>query len=96
MTGSGRFSARHTPPLALFFALAGCAAAWGSAYHVDFASSTSITIAYDPALARIGEIQNVAQEQCAKYGKDAVIQTNTATRPMAVHSASFLCVDRKE
>ena len=73
--------------------LSACAAVWGQPYHVEFASSSSITINFDPALTNMGEIQNVAQENCNKYGKDAIPQ-GRSNSPSASSNMSFVCVKR--
>jgi hypothetical protein len=41
------------------FAVIGCVAVWGQPYKVEFASSSSITINFDPSLTNMGEVQNV-------------------------------------
>jgi hypothetical protein len=73
--------------------LSACALAWGQSYHVEFASSSSITINYDPGLTNMGEIQNVAQENCDKYGKDAIPQSKSNS-PWGLSTMSFVCVRR--
>jgi hypothetical protein len=79
--------------LLLILPLCGCAVAWGQDHKIEFASSSSITINYDPSLTNMGEVQNVAQEHCSKYKKDAVPQGNS-TSPWGMTNISFLCVKR--
>lgn len=70
--------------------LAGCAAVWGKPYKVEFQNSSSITISFDPALANMGEVQNVAQAHCDKYRKDA-FPGAWQNSPWALRSMSFIC-----
>jgi hypothetical protein len=73
--------------------LCGCVLVWGKAYHVEFASSTSVTIEFDPAFTDIGYVQNVAQASCAEYGRDAV--PDFVTRGMSgLTDATYWCRDR--
>jgi hypothetical protein len=73
--------------------LSGCAAVWGKTYKIEFQSSSSITINYDPSLTNLGEIQNVAQAHCAEYGKDALPQGSKAS-PWGLDEISFSCIRR--
>ncbi len=54
--------------------LAGCALAWGDSYHVAMANSRTVVIEFDPALVVFNRssMLNAAQQECSKYGKDAV------------------------
>ena len=74
-------------------ATSGCIAAWGSTYKVQFESSSSITIDFDPSATTMGNVQGVAQQHCEKYGKDAVPQSSD-TSAWGIRSASFLCQPR--
>jgi hypothetical protein len=71
-----------------------CAVAWGKPYNVEFASSSSITINYDPGLTSMGEVQNVAQAHCDKYGKDAIPQ-GSQDRMWKLRDVSFICKTRE-
>ncbi len=75
-------------------ALTGCAAVWGKPYKVDFASVSSITINFDPSLTNMGEVQNVAQEHCAQFGKDAIPQASQDS-VWGLRNMSFLCKRRE-
>jgi len=75
-------------------ALGGCVLAWGKPYKVEFASSTSVTINIDPTLTNMGEVQNIAQQNCAQYGKDAVPQA-TQDSPWGLRELSFACEKRE-
>jgi uncharacterized protein involved in exopolysaccharide biosynthesis len=79
--------------LAIAPAMAGCIAAWGSSYKVEFESSSMITIDFDPSATTMGNIQGVAQQHCDKYGKDAIPQSSD-TSYWGIRSASFLCQSR--
>lgn len=74
-------------------ALGGCAAAWGSPYKVEFSSSSSVTVNFDPSFASMGDVQAVAQKICDSYGKDAIPQASN-TSPWGMQSMSFLCQRR--
>ena len=90
---------RREPHVALRVAiiaivLTGCAAVWGKPYKVDFASSSSITINFDPSLTNMGEVQNAAQEHCAQFGKDAIPQASQDS-VLGLRNMSFLCKKRE-
>jgi hypothetical protein len=77
-------------------AMTGCAAVWGLSYNVEFASSSPITINFDPGLTNMGEVQNIAQAHCDKFdkfGKDAVPQGGE-TGPWGLRNMSFRCEHR--
>jgi hypothetical protein len=71
--------------------LAGCAGS--QPYKTEFASSSSVTINYNPDLTNMGDVQNVAQVQCDKYGKDA-IQQSSMDSAWGLRNASFACTKR--
>lgn len=61
--------------IALLFAcslVSGCAATWGSSYHVDAEDSSGVVIRYDSILVGIEAIDKHANEICARYHKTAV------------------------
>jgi hypothetical protein len=72
--------------------LAGCAGSLP--YKTEFASSSSVTINYNPDLTNLGDVQNVAQVQCDKYGKDAISQSSTDSA-WGLRDASFACTKRE-
>lgn len=74
-------------------ALTACAAAWGKPYKVEFSSPSSITINFDPGLTNMGEVQNVAQEHCARFGKDAIPQASQNS-DWGLRTTSFVCNER--
>lgn len=80
--------------LGLAAALGGCVAAWGKAYNVEFANSSSITIAYDRMFTNMGQLQHVAQEHCDKYGKDAVPQAAIGGGGGGIPTVSYRCINR--
>jgi hypothetical protein len=73
--------------------LSGCVAVWGKPYRVEFESSSSITINFDPSLTNMGEVQNVAQAHCAQFGKDAIPQ-GSQDSAWGLRNMSFLCKKR--
>lgn len=73
--------------------LSGCALAWQDTHKVEFASNSSITIQYDPALTNFGAIQTVAQKHCASFNRDAIPQ-GSKNEYGGTESASFLCRPR--
>lgn len=84
-----RFVASTVP----LVALSGCVVVWEKPYKVEFASSSSITINYDPAFSNIGEMQVVAQKHCAEFGKDAIPQASQDSA-WGMRNTSFLCQKR--
>jgi hypothetical protein len=75
-------------------AVMGCVAVWGEPYKVEFASSSSITINFDPSLSNMGEVQNVAQAHCDQFGKDAIPQTSQDSM-WGLRNMSFFCKKRE-
>ena len=71
--------------------LAGCAGS--QPYKTEFVSSSSVTINYNPNLMNLGEVQNVAQVQCDKYGKDVITQSSVDSA-WGLRNASFACTKR--
>jgi len=72
--------------------LAGCAGS--QPYKTEFASSSSVTINYNPDLTNLGEVQNVAQVQCDRYGKDAIPQSSVDSA-WGLRNTSFACTKRE-
>jgi hypothetical protein len=58
--------------LLAILSLAGCTPLGGAAYKVKFSSPASVAIVYNPSLIDDGAIQQVAQQNCTLYGKDAL------------------------
>lgn len=72
--------------IVLSLALGGCA-------HTSFGSSTSVTV---DDVWDMGNAQQVAQEHCDKYGKDALPQAaQFSWLDWTGKSMSFLCVHRR-
>jgi hypothetical protein len=71
--------------------LAGCAGS--QPYKTEFVSSSSVAINYNPDLMNPGEVQNVAQVQCDRYGKDAIAQSSVDSA-WGLRNASFACTKR--
>lgn len=57
--------------------LGGCVAVWGNSYNVAMANSRSVVIEYDPLLVNMSSVMNAAQTECSKFGKDAVLDSQT-------------------
>ena len=57
------------------FILTGCVAKWGKSYNVAMANSRSVVIEYDPLVVNLPAMLQAAQAECAKYGKDAVLDS---------------------
>jgi hypothetical protein len=76
--------------VACLLALTGCAVVWGQPYKVEFVSSSSITINFDPALTSMGEVQSVAQRHCDGFGKDALprLPSTAARSPRCIHESN--------
>lgn len=73
-------------PVLMMLLVAGC----GPGYRVDFQSQSSITYWYDPGRQSMGSVQNLAQEYCSQFGKDALPQAESGDRFAGI-SASYLC-----
>jgi hypothetical protein len=73
--------------------LSACAAVWGAPHKVVFESESSITVNYDPTFTNWGEVQNVAQAHCDKYGKDAV-PDKRSTSDWGVTTQAYNCKKR--
>jgi hypothetical protein len=58
--------------LLLALVLSGCTLSSGPPYRLQTASPSGVTILTDPALRTIAQVRQVAQSQCAQYGKNAV------------------------
>lgn len=57
--------------------LSGCVAVWGNSYNVAMANSRSVVIEYDPLFVNMTSVMNAAQTECSKFGKDAVLDSQT-------------------
>jgi hypothetical protein len=95
--GTGRWSGDNMQKIQIVIIslaivnLAGCAGS--QPYKTEFVSSSSVTINYNPDLMNLGEVQNVAQVQCDKYGKDAITQSSVDSA-WGLRNASFACTKR--
>ena len=75
----------------VLLALGGCGP------KVEFASPASITIGYDPAITRLGKVQQIAQAHCIKQGKNAVPEYSERSNELlstsigATAHTSFVC-----
>ncbi|NHN36907.1 hypothetical protein G8764_06350 [Pseudomaricurvus alcaniphilus] len=82
----------------LVIALSGCAGApvgWGGSHSIDTKSSNSITISYDGLLESFEDVQNLAKNHCAEYGKHAIADSVHKDKDTwgIVKTFTFLCVD---
>ena len=85
---------KKTPFVIISLALVGLGGCAGSQpYKTEFASSSWVNINYNPDLTNVGEVQNVAQVQCDKYGKDAITQSSVDSA-WGLRNASFACTKR--
>ena len=71
--------------------LSGCVAAWGGPYNVALANESGITIEFDPAIINIPRISAVAQEHCAKVGKNALLD-NQGDGNLGIRVNTYRCV----
>lgn len=69
--------------------VAGCAQP-----KIEFASSSAVTVRYDPGTTTLGEVQEVAQQRCAAYGKDAVPH-QTSDSQWGFRTEAFVCQVRQ-
>lgn len=72
-------------------AFSGCVAVWGRAYEIELETSELVTIKYDGHFTSSGDVQNVAQASCARYGKDAASQ-GELTSFWGLTTVPFVCV----
>ena len=79
--------------LAMAASVSGCLAVWGSTYKVRYQSESAIGIDFDPTVTTLGNVQVLAQEHCARYGKDAVVRDED-TNAWGVRSIQFACRPR--
>lgn len=82
---------RTTLLIFIALALSGCVAVWGHAYNIESQDADSIIIKYDRHFASSGDVQNVAQASCARYGKDAASQ-GESTSIWGLTTVPFACV----
>lgn len=54
---------------------AGCVAVWGQSYNVALANSRSVVIEFDPVVVNLPALMKAAQDECDRYGKDAVLDS---------------------
>ena len=80
---------RATILLPLIVLVAGC----GPGYQVEFQNDNSITYWYDPARQSMGSVQGLAQQHCARSGRDALPQASTGGALNGI-SMSFVCTPR--
>lgn len=73
--------------------LSGCAMSWGGPYKIEHTNPSSITISYDPSLTNMGEVQNIAQQHCDQYNKDALPGKDMKS-PWGYITLSFRCNKR--
>lgn len=74
----------------MMLCLTGCVAAWGNSYKIESESSAALTIAYDPSLTDSHQIESVANQSCAHYGKAAVPKSQTMSG-WGIARISFVC-----
>lgn len=73
--------------------LGGCVAVWGNSYNVAMANSRSVVIEYDPLVVNMSNVMNAAQTECSKFGKDAVLDSQTEGN-MGVYVNTYRCETR--
>lgn len=64
--------------MGVFLASAGCVVVWGKSYNVALANSRSVVVEYDPVLVNLSAMLGVAQAECDKFSKDAVLDSTTS------------------
>lgn len=77
--------------VAMAVALSGCVAVWGRPYEVETQTSESVTLKYDRNFASLGDVEKVAQANCAELGKSAV-KKNETTSIWRISTVTFDCV----
>lgn len=77
----------------VLFLCAGCVAVWGQSYNVAMANSRSVVIEYDPVVVNMPSMLQAAQNECDKYGKDAVLD-NTGSGNLGIRVNTYRCEAR--
>lgn len=71
----------------------GCVAVWGKSYNVALSNSRSVVIEYDPAVVNLPSMLNAAQDECSKFGKDAVLDS-TSRGNLGILVNTYRCENR--
>jgi len=79
----------------IFFILlvTGCVAVWGKSYNVALSNSRSVVIEYDPAVINLPSMLKAAQDDCSKFGKDAVLDS-TSRGNLGILVNTYRCESR--
>lgn len=79
----------------IFFILlvTGCVAVWGKSYNVALSNSRSVVIEYDPAVINLPSMLKAAQDECSKFGKDAVLDS-TSRGNLGILVNTYRCESR--
>jgi hypothetical protein len=75
------------------FLLAGCVAVWGKSYNVALANSRSVVIEYDPAVVNLPALLAAGQDNCDKFGRDAVLDSVTSGN-LGIKVNTYRCENR--
>lgn len=78
---------------AVLIPCAGCVAVWGQSFNIAMANSRSVTIEYDPVVVNMPSLLKAAQNECDKYGKDAVLD-NTSNGNLGIRVNMYRCETR--
>jgi len=71
----------------------GCVAVWGKSYNVALSNSRSVVIEYDPAVINLPSMLKAAQDECSKFGKDAVLDS-TSRGNLGILVNTYRCESR--
>jgi hypothetical protein len=72
------------------FVLSGCVAVWGGAYEIESQSADAVIIKYDGHFIERGAVDEIAQKQCAPYGRRAE-RKSVSTSLWGISTAVFDC-----
>lgn len=78
---------------AAFLLCAGCVAVWGQSYNIAMANSRSVVVEYDPVVVNMPSLLQAAQNECDKYGKDAVFDS-TGSSNLGIRVNTYRCETR--
>lgn len=78
----------------LILSLSSCVLVWGKSYNVAMSNSRSVVIEYDRVVINLPAMHQAAQNECAKYNKDAVLD-NISGGNLSIIVNTYRCEGRK-
>jgi hypothetical protein len=72
---------------------AGCVAVWGRPHNVIAASERSVTIEFDHSLATASDIRQIAEAECNKFRRSALLRDPRPSMLMGITIHDYDCVE---